>query len=120
MVKIGAPPKVSWPKVYGDVVFSYHTIVCECSVTVRGKASIKKRVSEVGLDKVQEVIRFYNAWLSEDKWRNENMRFKGIDTFFAWKFDEVRQIMEHRERNKPKYKEIATDSDDSYVDPFTR
>jgi len=118
-IKIGKPPKVNWPKVYGQVAFEYSTKISTDSLDVRGKSSVKKRVTIHGLDVVSDVITFFNAWLNEDKWRNENMRYKGIGTFFAFKFDEIKKIMDHREAKKPTYVDLSKAGDsDRFVDPF--
>jgi len=118
-IKIGRPPKVNWKRIHGQVAFEYSQAIHPDSMDVRARASVKKRVNECGLDVVSKVIAFFDTWLKEDKWKNENYRFKGIGWFFAYKFDEIKGIMELRESNKPKYVDLSTVSDDNrFVDPF--
>lgn len=73
------------------------------------------------MDVVKQVIEFYDKWLKEDNWKNENFRYRGISWFFPYKFDEVKNIMRLRESKKPKYKNIEqTNQYDRMVDPFQR
>jgi hypothetical protein len=118
-IKIGKPPKVNWKAIHGQIAFEYSTKISTDSMDVRARASVKKRVSAHGLDVVSDVITFFNAWLNEDKWRNENMRFKGIGSFFAFKFDEMKKIMDYRNSQKPTYVDLSKAGDaEGFVDPF--
>jgi hypothetical protein len=117
-IKVAPPPKKNWSKVYGRVALHYSTLICKSGLDVRGRSSVKKRVKEVGEAGVEEVVRFYASWLDEDKWKKENFGFRGANWFFAFKFDEVNQIMQSRKDNEPKYEMVEATDEQRFVDPF--